>query len=448
MFFAVYQTPLTEEEQKMVDALEKKIDFPLPPYFQESLQTSKQMFLAKFLVARKWNVSDAYDMMKATAAFRIENKLETRPLFPPVVPVRGYDIEQVIKFENKGIRLTNERADEVYAKLNCCYVAAWHKCDKAGRPVYIERTGKIRSRLLEKRCMSLVPPGGDMAEPVRAFHLHSNEVGAALTRYRNANLPAGANPVSQITVIMDCDGMSMDTFYGPALDLLQANSKMDQAYYPECLHRLYMVNAPTVVKVGWSIAKRWLDKRVQKKVFFCSPGEETKKALLEYFNPADLPAFLGGQCSCKGGCVPELEAAADSDTTGTEQFTIKSSGKDRRVVPLKAGETGAWEFITMERHIVFSVKFMPETPSAAVGATVDVVNPDKISKHTGSYKAPSNGTLHLMFDNEYSWMREKVLRLRTQVIDTSHLEEKDDVGSPTEYAHFSLTEEEAKKSEP
>lgn len=422
--------------------LEKKIDFSMPPSHQHAMKHHKRLFLVKFLIARKWDVDAAYDMLKGTATFRLEKKIEETPLFPSAIPVRGYDVKLLQDMSGRGPRPTNQGVDAVHSQLRSVYAACWHKWDKHGRPVYIERTGKVRTKELVKLSTTLVPPGADNTAPIREFHLHSNTVGEILADYRNRNLAPGHRPVSQITVIMDCDGMNMDSYHGPALEIMQANSKMDQAYYPEMLYRLYLVNAPTTIKIGWAIAKRWLDERVQKKIFFCSPGKETVKALSEHFNPEDLPSFLGGSCSCVGGCVPELEErAADAGTALTEEFKVKNGEKAVREVTVASGETVGWEFVTVERHIKFQVDCIRED-----GPPVVVVKDEKMEKHVGSFKCRSPGKVVFVFDNTYSSWHDKVVRFRSSVIDTSHFGSPGVVGSPgspcsgsygaTELAHW------------
>jgi hypothetical protein len=92
---------------------------------------------------------------------------------------------------------------------------------KGGRPVCIERTGRINSKKLcnvHKSLMTAADPS-----PIFTAHLHSVEVGRALMRYNNSKRAAGSDEVTQVTVIMDVAGLGMHTLYPPALALLRAN---------------------------------------------------------------------------------------------------------------------------------------------------------------------------------------------------------------------------------
>ena len=92
---------------------------------------------------------------------------------------------------------------------------------QAGRPVCIERTGRIQSKKLGTVTKSLVT--SDEPSPLFTAHLHSVEVGRALARFNDANRPRDAPEISQVLVIMDVKGLGMHTLYPPALTLLKIN---------------------------------------------------------------------------------------------------------------------------------------------------------------------------------------------------------------------------------
>lgn len=81
---------------------------------------------------------------------------------------------------------------------------------------------------------------------------------------------------------------------------IQKITKLDQDYYPEHLGNMIIVNAPTAFKAMWSLVKPCLDKRTQKKIEV--HGGNFSHKLLELVDRENLPTFLGGSCSCFGGC--------------------------------------------------------------------------------------------------------------------------------------------------
>ena len=79
-------------------------------------------------------------------------------------------------------------------------------------------------------------------------------------RFNNASR-AGAPLVHQVTVILDCAGLGMSTLYQHAMRCLKVAADNDQRFYPESLHKLYVVNCPKIISYAWNIVKPWLDER-------------------------------------------------------------------------------------------------------------------------------------------------------------------------------------------
>ena len=67
--------------------------------------------------------------------------------------------------------------------------------------------------------------------------------------------------------------------------------------------RLAIVNAPRGFSAIWNVMKPWIAKETAAKVTIM--GSDYKSKLLEIIDPENLPAFLGGTCTCDGlgGCV-------------------------------------------------------------------------------------------------------------------------------------------------
>lgn len=84
--------------------------------------------------------------------------------------------------------------------------------------------------------------------------------------------------------------------------LLKQASQMTSDNYPESMGQMFVVNAPWSFAAVWSICKGFIDERTQKKIQIMSTGYEKK--LLEAIDAENLPASLGGKCTCagSGGC--------------------------------------------------------------------------------------------------------------------------------------------------
>ncbi|KAA8521390.1 hypothetical protein F0562_012047 [Nyssa sinensis] len=79
--------------------------------------------------------------------------------------------------------------------------------------------------------------------------------------------------------------------------------KIDSNYYPETLHRLFIVNAGSGFRVLWKAIKAFLDQRTLTKIQVL--GSNYRSNLVEVIDPSNLPSFLGGDCTCSdyGGCL-------------------------------------------------------------------------------------------------------------------------------------------------
>lgn len=406
--------PLTQEQLRLMEefaaAVEKLSE--VSSTFYETFTNQRDVFLVKFLTARKWVVADALKMLVDTTEFRKTRGLDVNPLFPACIQCHGYDQKALEDFHKRGTRPTSE-LDRYSNQLRSCYFSSWHKWDKEGRPVYIERTGKMNVKEIVRRCKQMVPPGGDFHEPCTTCHLHANEVGGVLLKFVNSNRNADTPPISQVTVVMDCTGFTLGHLFGPAMDILKVQSALDQAYYPEGLHRLYVANAPTALSVGWNIVKGWLDPRVQKKIVIMKPGNDTRNGLFSAIDPESIPQFLGGTCNCVGGCVgmenPEDfeeddELFADN-VVKTDVLRVAARDKLEKTISVEANTQTAWDFSTEDKlDINFSATFADKD-----GKTTVVAPAQRQRSGNGQCVNTEPGTITFLFDNTYSWVSKKTV---------------------------------------
>lgn len=238
-------------------------------------------------------------------------------------------------------------------------------------------------------------------------------------RFQNRKLQRNP-PIAQVSVIMDCSGFSLSQIFGPAMEILKAQSQLDTAYYPEGLHKIYVVNAPTTLSVAWNIVKGWLEPRIQKKVIFMKPAE-TKAKLLEAFDAENLPDFLGGTCCCEGGgCVPDPETSHDPDVEEcgiikTDVVEVKHGTKQHRKFSAVANTEVIWEFFVADKYdITLEAVFEPSDKTSAI--PLDASQRTNHGSH--SYTPTVDGIITFTFDNYYSWIHTK--RVSFRVIGAHH----------------------------
>ncbi|KAJ2787619.1 hypothetical protein GGI15_000581 [Coemansia interrupta] len=211
-------------------------------------------------------------------------------LYPVPYPIRGY-LSVADANLTAGVQVK-----ESQIKLNRFFGGGcWHKRDKDDHPVYIERIGRYKIKDIPRVCTM-----GELFE----FHYIMQEF-IGKTVFPECSHLAGRE-ISKQVVIFDLAGISIGMLsHLPALNMLREMLAKDQLYYPECMHRTYVVNAPAMFVTAWKLIKGWLDPRVISKVHIL--GKDYSKVLLNQIPAENLPSFLGGSCRCShmaGGCVP------------------------------------------------------------------------------------------------------------------------------------------------
>lgn len=373
----------------------------------------RRIIAYKFLIARKWEVAGAKAMFEATNKMKKLNRFDQEPVFPAAYFIRGWDDEKLMAFYKQSKPRAKNDYDRIVIHTSPFYQVTYHKWDKWGHPLFIEKTGKIGVKKLVETFRRLAKCGQPYTQPCIDVHLHFNEVGGALVRYNDKTLgPELGRRVLGVVVIMDCDGLGYATLYKPALELLKAAWHQDSSYYPEGLHRLFLVNCPTMVTFAYSVVKGWLDPRVQKKIEFLKP-HETKERLLQWVDAANLPEFLGGTCTCPGldgGCVytpAEAEVTDNSQDPLAERIVVPAGQTTTKTLEGETGDVFSYEFVVDEYNVVFSAVF-----TAADGNEIEIFSASKASNGSDKFTCPSKGVVHFCWSNAHSWMRGKTVTLR------------------------------------
>ncbi|KAI5060759.1 hypothetical protein GOP47_0025179 [Adiantum capillus-veneris] len=173
-----------------------------------------------------------------------------------------------------------------------CYPQGFHGVDKDGRPVYIERIGKVDPQRLS-----------EVTTLDRYLRYHVLEFERTLNKKFPACSIAAKKHIDSTTTILDVAGVGMKNFSKNARDLVTGIQKIDANNYPETLHRLFIINAGAGFKMLWGSIKGFLDPTTASKIHVLGNKYQTK--LLELIDSSDLPDFFGGTCVCTehGGCM-------------------------------------------------------------------------------------------------------------------------------------------------
>ncbi|KAK4278211.1 hypothetical protein QN277_016087 [Acacia crassicarpa] len=258
------------------------------------------------------SIEDVRDAQEETAVLELRQKLCERGSLPSrhddyhtllrFLKARDFNIEKTIQMWEEMLRWRKEYgADSILEDFEFeeleevlqYYPQGYHGVDKEGRPVYIERLGKAHpSRLMRITTID------------RYVKYHVQEFERTLQEKFPACCIAAKRRICSTTTILDVQGLGMKNFSPTAANLLATLSKIDNCYYPETLHRMYIVNAGTgFKKMLWPAAQKFLDAKTIAKIQVLEPKYSYK--LLEVIDSSQLPDFLGGSCTCpvEGGCL-------------------------------------------------------------------------------------------------------------------------------------------------
>ncbi|ORX58798.1 CRAL/TRIO domain-containing protein [Hesseltinella vesiculosa] len=253
--------------------------------------------LRQFLLANAWNLEGAQRQLQNALLWRAQQGADDFPVatktnkLPLLVSVRGYE------YVEDGHVQSDPRLSEAAVRIiNHMGGSCFHKFDKEGHPVLIDRTGHHQMKEI----------GSDITdEELTNFQLACNEF---LHRVLLAEATDRTqHSVTRETVIADCSDMGLWQFHMNGLLKVKLVADHFQAHYPETLHRLFIVNAPSAFLVMWKVIKPWLDKRTLDKVHIL--GKDYRDVLLKYIDEDALPSYLGGNCTCShlpGGCAPSV----------------------------------------------------------------------------------------------------------------------------------------------
>ncbi|KAJ3021197.1 cytosolic factor, phosphatidylinositol/phosphatidylcholine transfer protein [Thoreauomyces humboldtii] len=359
--------------------------------------------LLRFLIARQLDAAKAHEMILGYLEWRKNDGIDDLP----VPGINGNPVQQCVRgfksVPDSNWDYMGPGMPDSFKKFGACMGGGcFHKVDKEGTPIFIERTGYHDVKGLAVKC-----PQAAMLD----WHIRNNEM------IFNVLMPECSErigkTVTKHTVIFDCTNLGLWQFDMTGLNLLRGISDLDSKVYPERLGKLFIVNTPGVFSRAWSIISRWLDKRILEKIFIC--GSDYKQVLLNHIEAENLPDFLGGTCTCShmpGGCVPspylESKKASGGGDNFSQNVSLGSTPVQQEVVvtPQILEDASAvdlhYKFRSTKRAIQFEIKHTdPKTgaetvvlPSILLDSHKEIVQgsiPAQLGTYTLVWTKPAGG---------------------------------------------------------
>ncbi|CCW62786.1 unnamed protein product [Phytomonas sp. EM1] len=457
--------PLTPSHEEKIDALLKRIEAELPPPIpflklavecnpsDDDAPTPKhpvRVFAYMYLLSRGWDVERAFAMAKAVYDYRKTNHLDEVALFPPAFSLRGWDLEAMRVFFHHPPRPQPSRVDRLFAGIGAHFSAGLHYWDKSGLPVLYLMIGRVDVRGLLKRLNEMANIGQSAADVFWEHIQHIAGVGELLLLYQQHlwnsrelqkdGVDASEGLIRSATVVVDARGLRYAMLWKPALDLFKELVTRMFQYYPNCMHRVLVINCPTIILLAYNLVKGIFDKEFRKKISLLYP-KDSLAALEQLIDKKHIPHFLGGECRCEGTCIEgyfpkNCKSASSSiesndEDASTENITISAGTIHERSIPLKKGESVMWEFAIKDgKEIHFSSFFIPSFEHEISEVKKKSTKSDIFTRHgeaklanyliaktsptqgAESYFATDDGVLLLVWDNKKSWFSSRKLQMR------------------------------------
>lgn len=281
---------------------------------------------------------------------------------------------------------------------------ALHGFDKAGRPIYIEKTGIIDFETVYAHMSD---------EDLMRHHCWQMEM--QIRRCEESSRRLGRT-VDTFSSIIDLTGLSMNARKGVGLIRLMAAH--DQVYHPERLGRVYVINAPWVFPFFWKICSAFLDENTTSKIHIL--GKNYQQELLKDIDADQLPQEFGGTCHCENGCVhvsdvSDLKASAGNHQSEDEPLEKHINSKECFELDVPAGPHGAkfeWDWNSTSKDLIFSVEVIGDEKAAIKTLTA----PERITAHKGTYDTQRNAIMRFKWDNSHSRWTSKTIKYLVKAI--------------------------------
>jgi len=334
----------------------------------------RDFYLARWLVARNWNMDAACEMFINSMKWRKENNVD--------------NIDEWAK-DNKE-----------FEEYNSYWPGRTTGTTKDGWDVVFESFGKVDPNSVLSHTS---------AELRTKYNIWRMEQVEKRRREKEDELGWSAGT----TLVSDMSGLGFSHMSSASLEVFRQISTINKLNYPETLRRSYIINAPSIFHVIWKAVSIFLDPSTQEKTSV--HGSDFLPGLLESMENTSIPENFGGQASSipNGGSYAQYKKSpADGEFTAID--IGRSSKYDKKFV-VKETTVISWEFTVVENDIGFCI--FNEDENEALDEVVSFARYHG-QDNCGSYTA-TRGTYVLRWDNSYSWTKSKTVKFKVQLTKSS-----------------------------
>ncbi|XP_046964903.1 SEC14-like protein 2 [Vanessa cardui] len=239
---------------------------------------------------------------------------------------------------------------------------------------------------------------------------------------RKQAMTHGSNAL-KVTVIFDLEGFSMRQYaWKPAAELVFTLLQIYEANYPEILKICYIVNAPKVFSLAFSVVKKFIHEYTISKIrIYGCDVKKWQAQVLTIVDKDQIPEHYGGtmvdengdpRCSSivkPGGKVPKKFYARNVVAETEKEYTkVTVKTGEKHVVDLLCADSESvlkWEFGIDSHDIKFSIKRKDQDGNESV-----VHGPRKVGEgpvDVGVLPVSGPATYAVIFDNKGSFLRNK-----------------------------------------
>ncbi|CAL1684857.1 unnamed protein product [Lasius platythorax] len=238
---------------------------------------------------------------------------------------------------------------------------------------------------------------------------------------------------NQLIVIFDMEGFNLKQYlWRPAGELVLTLIQMYEANYPEILKTCFIINAPRVFAFAFSITKKFMnDYTISKIQIHKADPSKWQAAILKVIPKDQLPAHFGGTLYdpdgnprftskiCQGGKIAKEMYTNNMDKLNDDYTTVVVRKGGKLELDISTPERGSilsWEFRSEGHDIKFGILKKDTTN----GTHTEVIPIRRVASHQseeiGILTCEDPATYSIVFDNTYSFLRNKKVHYSVRVL--------------------------------